>query len=181
MLTSSLKAEEKLNGSQTPAVASSLIDAGMALLCQGDAQGAEAMYRQALAIRKQKYPASHLAVINAQARLGEALLVQGKDSEAEAVLTQAAGSIQTSSVALPPWQIAEVRSTLAICIAALGGTRMTAEEVRPEMDMLRTDPRPLMRKDPRVRIANLVRVWKERAHHGKLARVTPAPPEHDAA
>ncbi len=174
----SLRAEEKTQGTQTPAVASSLIALGMDRLYQGDANGAESLYRQALTIREGKYPANHLMVINAEGRLGEALLVQGRNNDAEAILRKAAGSISTSRVPLPPWQIAEVRSTLAICQAALRGEQLSKEHMGSDTVMLAGDPRPIFREDPRVRIANLVRVWKER-HHNEAVRMTPAPLKQD--
>ncbi len=108
--------ELALDGTQTPAYASSLIGLGDALLFQGNATSAEAAYREAAEIRRHNFNPGNPNILAAEVRLGEALQRAGKTDEAEPLLRTALASERQEPFPLPPWRIAEAEYALGTCL-----------------------------------------------------------------
>jgi eukaryotic-like serine/threonine-protein kinase len=142
----SLETLRKLGGEKTPYVASALIQVGEDRLLQGDPGSAVPMLREALAIRREEYPAAHPGTIQAEAWLGEALTASGKPREAEQVLRGAMKEVRSAPFAFAEWRIAEIQVALGICLAAQGESSETRELLETSRNGLRSDPHSAFRK-----------------------------------
>jgi serine/threonine-protein kinase len=157
-----------LGGERTPALASALVDVAEAQLFQDLPRNAEKLLRTALDIRSSKFPSTHAGVIGAKVRLGEALVAEGEESEAEPLLREALASARSAPFQLLPWQVAEAESALAASWIALGRIRDAAPLERSSQVGLATHPRPPLRRQAAVRLIPLNRA----AHRTTRAAVS---------
>ncbi len=151
-----LELDRKLGGDDSPDLATTLIDLGVARFYQRDNAQAETLLRQALDIRGKIYPAGHMFIIAAEVRLGEVLTATGKLSEAEALLRAAAQAAHRSPYPLVPWQVAEADSALGVCLARLGHTAAGLALLRSSQDALSTHPEAALRKHALDRAAAIL-------------------------
>ena len=105
----------KLGGNEDPDVATSLIEAAVGREFQRDPAEAEVLFREAFEIRKKKLYAGHPDTAAAEVRLGEALAEEGKASEAEPLLREAAPTLAREPFPVQPWQLADANAQLGIC------------------------------------------------------------------
>ncbi len=119
LLERSLAIERELHAGPHLFVGHSEAHLGMLALARGDGRGAERWLRQALAT----HDAAQTDSLNTArpyplTGLGEALMLQGRYAEAEALLREA---LHIREVATPGhWRIAEAKSALAECLTHLG-------------------------------------------------------------
>jgi hypothetical protein len=132
-----------------------LIELAEDQLFQGDAQGAEPMLRQALELRQKKFTAKHPAVVAAQVRLGEALIAEGREFEAQPILHEAVSSARTAPFPLLKWQIAEAESALAACEELLHHTDEAQRLERESQPALSAHPRRPFRQPAIARLLGL--------------------------
>ena len=149
----------KLGGKENPDFASSRIDVAVARSFQGDASGAEPLLRQALEIRKKIFSSGgHVHIVAAQVRLGEVLTAEGKLSEAERILREAAQSGHNSAFPLVPWQVAEAESALGVCLPRMYQTAEARTLLQKSHDALKTCPEAALRRQALARASASVPV-----------------------
>lgn len=129
-----------------PEIASSLTDIALAHEFLGDAKGAEAPLRQALALRQATLAVNHPLVMAAMIRLGEALTAESKLSEAEPLLREADGVAHHPPVRLLAWQIAEADIALGQCLRALGESSEAATLLERNRLGIEAHPRACIRE-----------------------------------
>jgi hypothetical protein len=145
-----------LGGEATPEFATSLIQVAQARLYQGDPRTAETLLRQALEIRRKRLWAGHPDIATTEVRMAEVLLVEKKLAEADPLLKHAVDSLTQPSFPVPPWQTAEAKVAYGVCLEALGRQAEGAALRQQSWADLESDPRPIFRKDPAVRLRGLL-------------------------
>lgn len=151
-----LEMERKLGGDTNPDYASSLILASVARSLQHDDAAAEPLLRQALEVRKRAFPPGHLLIIAAQVRLGEVLMAEGKNSEAESLLRDAARAARHSPFLLVGWQSAEAENALGACLARMGRMSEALPLLRNSQAALKAHPQMIFRTRALARTAAIV-------------------------
>jgi eukaryotic-like serine/threonine-protein kinase len=144
-----------LRGTDTPDLATALVEVAQARMFEGKAQAAEPLLREALQIDTKKLPPRSPAIITAETRLGEALLCQRKPKLAEPLLRDALASAYHPPFRIPEWLTGEAESALAWCVTQLH-ERSEAEELQRKAESkLVSDPRPIYRQQASVRFSHL--------------------------
>jgi len=127
-------------------VAASLIEVGVAREYQNDPASAEQLFRQVLGSRRKKFPAWHPDLLAAEIRLGEALLTEGRLSQAEPLLRDAVSGAHSAPFPLLPWQVAEAEVTYGVCLARLGRSAESKAALSSGVPALNTYPEAAMHR-----------------------------------
>jgi tetratricopeptide (TPR) repeat protein len=136
----------KLGAQSSLEAAALMVDIGVAREFESNAAGAEAPFRQAIEIDKALLAPGSPALISAETRLGEALIIQGKPGLAEPILSDAAATAHKPPFPLLPWQIAEPENALAVCLAKLGHTSESANLLQHSGAALAQNPQSALRR-----------------------------------
>jgi tetratricopeptide (TPR) repeat protein len=127
-------------------VAASLIEVGVAREYQNDPASAEQLFRKALGSRRKKFPAWHPDLLAAEIRLGEALMTEGRLSQAEPLLRDAVSGAHSAPFPLLPWQVAEAEVTYGVCLARLGRSAESKAALSGGVPALNTYPEAAMHR-----------------------------------
>jgi tetratricopeptide (TPR) repeat protein len=146
-----------LGGENTPGMASAFVDLAESQLFQGYPRNSLPLLRKALEIRRNRFAATHPALIAAEVRLGETLIAAGEEVQAEPVLREALASARAAPFPLLPWQVAEAESAMAACLTALGRDKEAEILARQSQIGLAAHPRPAFREPAAVRLMPLNR------------------------
>jgi tetratricopeptide (TPR) repeat protein len=139
-MTGKLGAENSLKASALK------VDIGLAREFQLDAARSEPLFRQAIEIDKAILTPGSPALISAETRLGEALVIQGKPGLAESLLRNAVAAAPRPPFPLLPWQIAEPESALGVFLAKLGRSSEATNLLQHNRTALAQIPQSALRR-----------------------------------